>query len=84
MCNCGNKRMAFTGRAPATRQAPPDKPIAPKMWPDIHFEYTGNTALNITGNVTGKQYRFARKGDLQPVDYRDARGMLHVAVLKKH
>lgn len=53
------------------------------MWPDAEFEYTGLTALTVTGSVTGKRYRFFHPHNVQKVDYRDAAGMMAVPVLKK-
>jgi len=50
---------------------------------DVQFEYTGPTALTATGAVTGKKYRFAHKGNIQAIDYRDAASMLAIPVLKK-
>lgn len=84
MCNCGNKRNAFAAPQPSRPGNPAMiKPQPAKMWPEASFEYTGNTALTVIGNVTGKRYRFSGKGDVQPVDYRDAGGMMRVPVLKK-
>ena len=82
MCNCGNKR-----NDPVRMQSfnQPKKIIPPKpaMWPDTYFEYTGKTGLTVTGNVTGKPYRFGQPGDKQLIDYRDAAAMMRVQVLKK-
>jgi len=84
MCNCGSKRNSFAAPTPAAaanRQPMPS--LTQKMWPDIHFMYTGQSALTATGNITGKQYRFSGPGDKQPVDYRDAPSMMKVPVLKR-
>ena len=54
-----------------------------KMWPDINFMYTGQSALTVTGSVTGKRYRFSGPEDKQLVDYRDASSMMNVPVLKR-
>jgi len=84
MCNCGNKRNAFTAQqASAPRNPAMIKPQPAKMWPEASFEYTGDTALTVIGNITGKRYRFSGKGDVQPVDYRDGSGMMRIPVLKK-
>lgn len=54
-----------------------------KMFDDVYFEYTGSSALSVTGNVSGKRYRFQFSGDKQLIDYRDASGMKGVPVLQK-
>ena len=46
------------------------------------FQYTGNTALTITGRITRKNYRFNFPGDIQPVAIIDANDMRAVPVLK--
>lgn len=53
------------------------------MWPDTYFQYTGKSALTVTGKITGKNYRFTKPGEMQVIDYRDASGMMAVPVLKK-
>ena len=55
-----------------------------KMWDDVLFEYTGETALTVKGSVSRTLYRFVQKGDTQLVDYRDVSGMLGVPVLRKY
>ena len=54
-----------------------------KMREDIYFEYTGETALSVTGSITGNKYRFSKKGAVQQIDYRDAGSMMAVPILKK-
>lgn len=83
MCNCGNKRnelnhssFSMSGPVAATTRHQP-------IWPDVSFEYTGKTALSVTGYITGKKYRFHHHGDIQLIDYRDASAMMAVPVLKK-
>ena len=49
---------------------------------DVYFEYTGATALTVTGNMSGKKYRFLFMGDRQLIDYWDAEGMMAVPLLK--
>jgi hypothetical protein len=84
MCNCGNKRNGFTVPSSATSSnAVPIKQPAEKMWPDIKFMYTGQSALSVTGSVTGKRYRFNRPGEQQLIDFRDAAAMITVPVLKR-
>ena len=77
MCDCGNKREGFT--ALANNVSTPGK----KMWQDVWFMYTGQSALTITGYISGKRYRFNATGAQQLIDYRDASAMINVPVLKK-
>lgn len=84
MCNCGNKREAFTSQPSYKLSshhyfADPSK----RMWADINFEYTGKTALSVKGPISGKNYRFSKPGDIQLIDYRDASSMAGIPVLKK-
>lgn len=83
MCNCGNKRNEYAGQSQKLSNAVPGIKQTKKMWADIHFEYTGNSGLTITGGITAKRYRFNHRGDIQLIDYRDANGMMGVPVLKK-
>ena len=53
------------------------------MWPDVSFEYKGKTALTVRGNISGKNYRFSRPGDIQQIDYRDAPSMMRIGALMK-
>ena len=82
MCNCGNKRNSFSQQQRGTSKSNMQKPIAGTT-PNANFEYTGKTALNVVGNVTGKNYRFNRTGEIQIVDHRDAPGMKMIPVLKR-
>jgi hypothetical protein len=54
-----------------------------KLGPDVSFEYTGNTELIVKGSVTGISYRFARKGEVQLIDRRDANEMMAIASLRE-
>lgn len=54
-----------------------------KVREHVHFEYIGQTALSVTGSVSGRKYRFLFQGDRQLIDYRDAPGMMAVPVLKR-
>lgn len=84
MCNCGNKREALA--SPASFQLSSRSNFSSpgtKMWPDVHFEYTGKTALSMRGTISGKNYRFSKPGDVQLVDYRDASSIMGVPVLKR-
>ncbi len=84
MCNCGNKRNEY---AAEQHVAAGDHKNIPqqgkKMWPDIYFEYTGKTALTVTGKITAKTYRFSKPGEKVLIDFRDAAGMMAVPVLRK-
>ena len=80
MCNCGNKRDTITQSLSGAVVAE-NNPV--RMWPDVNFEYTGNSGLSVTGGITGKKYRFNHPGDIQLIDYRDASGMMAIPVLKK-
>jgi hypothetical protein len=53
------------------------------MWSDTYFEYTGETALTVIGNITRQRYRFNSKGDIQLIDYRDVSGMMAVPMVQK-
>lgn len=79
MSCCGNKReelmLQLSSITPTTAPT--------KMWNDVLFEYTGETALTVKGNISRTVYRFNSKGDQQLIDYRDASGLMAVPVLKK-
>ncbi|WP_177191776.1 hypothetical protein [Parafilimonas terrae] len=47
------------------------------------FQYTGNTALSVIGNVTRKSYRFGFPGDIQHIALNDVAGMAAIPVLKR-
>jgi hypothetical protein len=82
MCNCGNKRNSFSQQKNETPKSNTSRPIETHT-PNANFEYTGKTALNVVGNVTGKNYRFSGTGDIQIIDHRDAPGMKLIPVLKR-
>ncbi len=83
MCNCGKKRDEYDASQSSTPRYNEADAGKPMSWDDIHFEYTGLTALSVKGSVSGRHYRFTRPGDTQPIDYRDASGMMGVPVLRK-
>ncbi|MEO6734590.1 MAG: hypothetical protein ABIN01_25440 [Ferruginibacter sp.] len=84
MCNCGNKRNEYsTGQHMRIGNPQNIPPQGKKMWPDVYFQYTGKSALTVTGKITGKTYRFTKPGEMKVIDYRDASGMMAVPVLKK-
>lgn len=84
MCNCGSKRTEW--KDSSSRKLSQPEAINTnhaKRWPDVSFSYTGNSALTVTGGVTGKRYRFAFPGDVQQIDYRDVSGMSSINLLTK-
>jgi len=84
MCNCGNKRNQFSSQQSfKTNETIKPQLVQKKMWPDVSFEYKGKTALTVKGNITGKNYRFSKSGDVQQIDYRDAPSIMKVGVLMK-
>lgn len=84
MCNCGSKIETLAIKEPvAWTSASSIKKTTKKMWPDVQFEYTGNTALTVIGNVTGSRYRFHFTNDVQLIDYRDASVIRNVPMLRK-
>ena len=46
------------------------------------FEYTGATALTVTGPITGARYRFNRHGSRLHVDPSDSAALSRVPVLR--
>jgi len=74
MC-CGNKGNSWQ----RSETLHSNKNVIPrenkKIWEDVFFEYTGATALTVTGNVRGKKYHFLFMDDRQLIDYRDVWGM---------
>jgi hypothetical protein len=84
MCNCGNKRNNMVKQAFGSAETrSPQQPQQEKMWADVNFRYIGQSALTVTGTITGKRYRFSAAGEEQPIDYRDAASMMTVPVLKR-
>jgi hypothetical protein len=47
------------------------------------FEYLGPTALTVRGPISGRTYRFAKRGVLVSVDERDVRFLLAVPNLRQ-
>ncbi len=91
MCNCGKKRSAIQ---PASNTIQQNKPIRqnyyqppveaqPQTNQTVMFQYTGNTALTVIGNITRKNYRFNFPGDVQRIALSDAAAMSKVHVLKR-
>ena len=70
---CGNRRARVAAVPAAKREQPPGRVAsAPSALPPITFEYTGKTALTVTGPITRAAYRFPVAGARVPVDARDA------------
>lgn len=81
MCNCGNKRVGFDNSS--NSKAGVRHTTRERVLPEITFVYTGNSALTVKGNITGRQYRFSKPGEKQRVDYRDASTIQRVPVLRR-
>ena len=77
MC-CGQKRNDYSNKSQSTNSQSSTSSTS-----DVSFEYTGESALSITGSSTGRRYRFNRKGEVQSIDFRDASGMMAVPVLRR-
>lgn len=83
MCNCGNNRQTLTQQETKRMNSESFSAPSKKTWADVHFVYTGKTALTVSGNATGKLYRFAKPGEEQAIDFRDAAAMMQVPVLRR-
>ena len=93
MCNCGKKRNELTQQRniharPANN--PQHSPLniavqqpAPQNTRTILFQYTGSTALTVTGTVTRRNYRFNFPGDVQHVALSDAPAISTIHMLKR-
>lgn len=82
MSCCGQKRAqqrqsssAFVHELAASRASAGRFPMG-----TVYFEYTGQTAITVVGNVTRLQYRFATSSVPVAVDARD-RGSLELVPL---
>jgi hypothetical protein len=49
----------------------------------VFFEYMGRTALSVVGAVTGKHYRFERRGARLEVDLRDRHSLVGIPHLRQ-
>ncbi|MFT4155491.1 MAG: hypothetical protein QM629_16915 [Parafilimonas sp.] len=67
----------------ATAAAQPDTLQNMQSVKTVIFQYTGNTALSVIGNVTRKNYRFNFPGDVQHVALNDAGAMAAIPVLRR-
>ena len=94
MCNCGKKRSEFKSQNTNTRDAnrqilqqpfyqQQTQPIPAQVTKTVMFQYTGKSALSITGSTTRRNYRFSFPGDIQHIALSDAQAMSNVPVLKK-
>lgn len=84
MCNCGKKRNEFKQQSNAFNKnnySNNQPPVQKKE--TVLFQYTGNTALTVTGSITRKNYRFHFSGDVQSIELSDAAAMMAVPVLKR-
>jgi hypothetical protein len=50
---------------------------------DPLFEYVGSTTLQVTGPVTGRQYRFEGRGARRAISRHDAPSLLHIPGLRR-
>ena len=84
MCNCGKKRTELKQHAGVISRTSV-QPIqqATQNKTGVVFQYTGKTALTVTGSNTRKTYRFNFPGDIQTVETSDANGMNSIVVLKR-
>ena len=86
MC-CGKNRAQLHGTVtnPPTRFARPVASPQPSLARTLGltFEYTGSTRLSVTGPVTGRQYRFERRGHRVTVDPRDRPAIAAIPVLRQ-
>ncbi|MFT3748833.1 MAG: hypothetical protein QM768_10970 [Agriterribacter sp.] len=85
MCNCGSKREHLTQQHTTTTGiiSPEGEHAKNNKRANVRFEYIGNTALTITGSITGRRYRFNNPGEILQVDSRDVSGLMLVPVLRK-
>ncbi len=49
----------------------------------LNFQYTGKTALTVTGNITQNRYRFNFPGDVQAIHSKDATGIMSLPILRR-
>lgn len=84
MCNCGKRRSELKQQPVIFNKINADRiQSSLQNSAPVLFQYTGNTALTVTGSITRKSYRFHFSGDKQLVEYNDAPAMLAIPVLKK-
>lgn len=83
MCNCGKRRSQLKQQPVVFNKINTDAKQPLQNNAPVLFQYTGNTALTVTGSITRKNYRFHFSGDKQFIEYNDAPAMMAVPVLKK-
>ena len=84
MCNCGKKRTELKQQSTINNrniQNTIQQPVIKKE--SVLFQYTGVTALTVTGSITRKTYRFNFPNSIVSVDFIDAPAMKAVPVLRK-
>lgn len=81
MCNCSKRRSNLY--TPPVHGVGRSTAYPTTDMESVLFEYTGRTALTVTGSITGQRYRFNHSGDVQIIDRRDATSMISVPVLKR-
>lgn len=77
MC-CGRRRVQYSPIIPSRTAAP----AGSGRHSGSMFEYTGRTALTVTGPVTGARYRFEGPNSRLQIDPRDSNGLAHIPVLR--
>jgi len=83
MSCCGSKRNAFQSHSISDTYRNDSAVIEEYAKEDLYFEYTGNSALTVTGSITGRKYRFAFPGDVQAIVYSDAGAMMALPMIRK-
>ncbi len=91
MSCCGNRRAALTLHSQPTSAAGPATHISGvtgqasgrPVVAEVHFQYTGGTALSVRGVFSQHTYRFAATGAVLPVDGRDALSFAAVPHLRR-
>ena len=80
MC-CGRSRTGHPSIFP-NRVSAAQAPVSLGLQSGPVFEYTGQTALTVTGPITGARYRFNQRGSRVHVDARDSAALGRVPVLR--
>jgi len=81
---CGDRRARFVAASAPKRElrSRPVAPAPPARQP-VMFEYTGNSALAVTGPITRATYRFPVPGARVLVDAKDAGAVAAVPNVRK-
>lgn len=80
MSCCGQKRMAA---ATAASPVPAARGTETRRTALAYFQYTGATAMTVTGGATAVRYRFAYPGAILAVDPRDRPSIARVPHLRQ-